>query len=111
MRSIGWSTAVATLFRLAKDGNQGKRRPAKHAPGAGPGRVTGAGTRTASSSGSSTTPDWAGDEQSGAIRRGAGGIVGYDSSSSRRGPAVSIRRPNPRPPGSRAKSFRTLQQG
>src|SRR5260370_23925966 len=30
--------------------NQGKRRPAKHAPGAGPGkRVTGAGTRTASS--------------------------------------------------------------
>src|SRR5271166_1703626 len=34
-------------------------------------------------------------------------IVGYDSSSSRRGPAVSSRRPNPRPPGSRAKSFRT----
>src|SRR5580704_16604597 len=33
----------------AKDGNQGKRRPAKHAPDAGPGkRVTGAGTRTAS---------------------------------------------------------------
>src|SRR5580693_4703223 len=34
-------------------------------------------------------------------------IVGYDSSSSRRGPAVSTRRPNPRPPGSRAKSFHT----
>src|SRR3954447_12849484 len=32
-------------------------------------------------------------------------IVGYDSSSSRRGPAVSRRRPNPRPPGSRARSF------
>src|SRR5277367_5388005 len=33
----------------------------------------------------------------------------YDSSSSRCGPAVSTRRPNPRPPGSRAKSFRTCQ--
>src|ERR1019366_10184331 len=33
----------------AKDGDQGERGPAKHAPGAGPGkRVTGAGTRTVS---------------------------------------------------------------
>ena len=36
-------------------------------------------------------------------------IIGYDSSSSRCGPAVSIRRPSPRPPGSRAKSFHTCQ--
>src|ERR1019366_6454385 len=36
-------------------------------------------------------------------------ITGYDSSSSQCGPAVSIRRPNPRPPGSRAKSFHTCQ--
>ena len=36
-------------------------------------------------------------------------ITGYGSSPSRCGPAVSIRRPNPRPPGSRAKSFRTCQ--
>ena len=36
-------------------------------------------------------------------------ITGYDSSSSRCGPAASIRRPNPRPPGSRAKSFHTCQ--
>jgi len=36
-------------------------------------------------------------------------IVGYDSSSSRRGPAASLRRPNPRPPGSRTKSFHTCQ--
>jgi hypothetical protein len=33
----------------AKGGDQGEREPAKHVPGAGPGkRVTGAGTRTAS---------------------------------------------------------------
>src|ERR1019366_6739280 len=36
-------------------------------------------------------------------------ITGYDSSSSRCGPAVSIRRPNARPPGSRAKSFHNCQ--
>src|SRR5271166_5306406 len=36
-------------------------------------------------------------------------IGGYDSSSSRRGPAASLRRPNPRPPGSRTKSFHTCQ--
>src|SRR5689334_23237003 len=36
-------------------------------------------------------------------------IIGYGSSPSRCGPAVSIRRPNPRSPGSRAKSFHTCQ--
>ena len=36
-------------------------------------------------------------------------IIGYGSSPSRCGPAVSSRRPNPRPPGSRARSFRTCQ--
>src|SRR6266487_3752297 len=36
-------------------------------------------------------------------------IAGYDSSSSRRGPTESLRRSNPRPPGSRPKSFRTCQ--
>ena len=36
-------------------------------------------------------------------------ISGYGSSPSRCGPAVSIRRSNSRPPGSRAKSFRTCQ--
>jgi len=36
-------------------------------------------------------------------------ITGYDSSSSRCGPAVSSRRSNPRPPDSRAKSFHTCQ--
>jgi len=36
-------------------------------------------------------------------------ITGYDFSSSRCGPAVSIRRPNPRSPGSRAKSISTCQ--
>jgi hypothetical protein len=37
------------------------------------------------------------------------GIIGYSSSPSRCGPAVSIRGPNPRSPGSRAKSFPTCQ--
>ena len=36
-------------------------------------------------------------------------IIGFDSSSSRCGPAESARRSNPRPPGSRAKSFHTCQ--
>jgi hypothetical protein len=36
-------------------------------------------------------------------------IVGFDSSSSRCGPAVLLHWPNPRSPGSRAKSFRTCQ--
>ena len=36
-------------------------------------------------------------------------IIGFDSSSSRCGPAVFLRWPNPRPPGSRAKSFHTCQ--
>lgn len=36
-------------------------------------------------------------------------IIGYDSSSPRCGPAVSTRRPSPRSPGSRAKSFHTCQ--
>ena len=36
-------------------------------------------------------------------------IIGFNSSSSRCGPAKSARRSNPRPPGSRAKSFHTCQ--
>ena len=36
-------------------------------------------------------------------------IIGYDSSSSRCGPAEFARRSNPRSPGSRAKSFHTCQ--
>ena len=36
-------------------------------------------------------------------------IIGYGSSPFRCGPAVSIRGPNPRPPGSRTRSFHTCQ--
>jgi hypothetical protein len=36
-------------------------------------------------------------------------IIGFDSSSSRCGPGAFALRPNPRPPGSRAKSFHTCQ--
>ena len=36
-------------------------------------------------------------------------IIGFDSSSSRCGPAAFLRWPNPRSPGSRAKSFHTCQ--
>ena len=120
------AAAATTMSTAAKGGGRGDCEPAKHVPGAGPGkRVTGAGTHTTSRkakeegevhcglppsdhriaplcSSTSQLLRWSSD-----FSRPC--VIGYGSSPSRCRPKRHSRRPDARSPGSRARSVGTCQ--